>query len=211
MENQIQKLILLVPPMLIALTAHECAHAWTADKLGDPTARMLGRITLNPIKHLDPIGTLALFLSGMFGWAKPVPVNPRYFRDPTRSMMWVALAGPASNFFLAALFALAYKIMTLSIDPATLVFSNVWAPVFIMVKMGVVINVSLGVFNIIPVPPLDGSKALYHFLPYEQAKAFASIERYGFVILMLLIISGVLHKFMSPVVMTAVGVLTGGV
>ncbi len=108
-ENYIQNLLLLIPPMLLALTVHECAHGWVAWKLGDPTAKMLGRVTLNPLKHLDPIGTLAFVLSGMFGWAKPVPVNARNFHDPTKHMMYVSLAGPITNFFLAAVSAIVFR------------------------------------------------------------------------------------------------------
>ena len=105
LQGYILKIILTAPPILLALTIHECAHAWVANRLGDPTAKMLGRVTLNPIKHLDPIGTLMLFFSGLFGWAKPVPVNPRNFRNIGRDMMWVSLAGPLSNLALAAVSA----------------------------------------------------------------------------------------------------------
>ena len=105
LPNYIQRLIISAPPILLALTVHECSHAYTAYKLGDPTAKMLGRVTLNPIKHLDPIGTIMLFFSGLFGWAKPVPVNPRNFSNLSRDMMLTALAGPVSNLALAAFFA----------------------------------------------------------------------------------------------------------
>src|SRR4030066_814004 len=114
LQGYILKIILTAPPILLALTIHECAHAWVANRLGDPTAKMLGRVTLNPIKHLDPIGTLMLFFSGLFGWAKPVPINPRNFRNMSRSIVLVSLAGPLSNLALAALFAIAYKIFELA-------------------------------------------------------------------------------------------------
>src|SRR3990172_3152576 len=107
-EGFLQRTLLIGPPILLALTVHECAHAWVALKMGDPTAKMLGRITLNPIRHLDPLGTLALIFSGMFGWAKPVPINPRNFRNISSGMMWVALAGPLSNLALAAVSAVEY-------------------------------------------------------------------------------------------------------
>lgn len=211
-QEYLQKILLTTPPILLALTVHECAHAWTAYKLGDPTAKMLGRVTLNPIKHLDPIGTLALFLSGMFGWAKPVPVNPRYFKDPGKSMMWVALAGPATNLFLAAISALIYKVFIMS-GPSILgsVPLSVYRPLFIMVELSILINVSLAIFNLIPIPPLDGSKVLYNLMPADKAFAFSRIEPYGFVILIVLIMSGFINKFISPLVYFMVGILTGGV
>jgi len=209
-ESYIQRILLLAPPVLLALTVHECAHAWVADRLGDPTARVMGRVTLNPLKHLDAIGTIALFLSGMFGWARPVPVNPRNFRDPSRGMMIVSLAGPASNIALAALFAVAYKVF-LALGPSLVATQpGMVRPLFIMVELGVLINVSLAVFNMVPIPPLDGSKVLSHFLGPSRAFAFARIEPYGFIILLVLITTGMINRVVSPVVFALVGLLTGG-
>ncbi|HHL40489.1 MAG TPA: site-2 protease family protein [Deltaproteobacteria bacterium] len=207
-EDILLRTIIMAPPILLALSVHESAHAWAADRLGDHTARMLGRVTLNPIRHLDPVGTLAIFLSGMFGWAKPVPVNPRNFRDPGRAMMWVALAGPVTNLFLAALFAGVYKLFVAAGDPLG---GPVSRPLFLMVEMSIFLNVGLAVFNLIPVPPLDGSKVLANLLPSDKALTYLRIEPYGFMILLVLIFTGVIHSVMSPIVYLTVGLLMGGV
>jgi Zn-dependent protease len=210
LADYIQRILLLAPPILMALTIHECAHAWVASRMGDPTARMLGRVTLNPLKHLDPVGTAVLFISGMFGWAKPVPVNPRNFHNISKGMMLVALAGPAANLCLAAVFAIIYKGFLLWGAHIFAAAPGIYRPVFIMVEVSVIINVSLAVFNMIPVPPLDGSKVLTYLLPPSRAFAFSRIEPYGFMILLLLIVSGVINSVVSPLVFMMVGLLTGG-
>jgi Zn-dependent protease len=209
-EDFLQRILLIGPPILLALTVHECAHGYVALKMGDPTAKMLGRITLNPIKHLDPIGTLALFLSGMFGWAKPVPVNPRNFRNISQGMMWVALAGPLSNLALAVVSAIVYKVFIFAGPAMITSMPEVFLPLFKMVELSILINISLAVFNMIPVPPLDGSKVLANLLPPDKAFAFSRIEPYGFMILIVLIMTGVIHKFVSPLVFLTVGLLVGG-
>ncbi len=201
------QLLLTIPPILLALTVHECAHAWVADKLGDPTARMLGRVTLNPIKHLDPIGTIMLFLSGMFGWAKPVPVNPMNFADPSRGMMLTSIAGPASNLFLAALSALLLKLFTDTGLGYVVIEYPIFGAFIFMLYKSVIINISLAAFNLFPIPPLDGSKALMHFLPHRQAMSLMSLERYGFVILMLLVVTGVVGRVLGPIVRFSVNIL----
>jgi Zn-dependent protease len=211
MESNIQRLLLLIPPMLLALTCHELAHAWVANRLGDPTPRMLGRLTINPLKHLDPIGTLAIFLTGMFGWAKPVPVNPSNFRNPGKAMMWVALAGPVTNLCLAAIFAILAKVLIMSVGAFTLRTSPLLGPIYIMVNIGIVLNVALGIFNMVPIPPLDGSKVLMNILPYNRALAFSKIEPYGFIILMMLMFTGVLSRVMGPIIDITVGILTRGI
>ncbi len=210
MEEFIRITLLKVPPILLALTVHECAHAWVATRLGDHTARMLGRVTLNPVKHLDPIGTIVLFLSGMFGWAKPVPVNPLNFRDPSRGMMWVSVAGPGANLFLAAVFALIYRLLNIGGYTLSVMGSPVLGPLFIMIKFSIIINVSLAIFNMIPVPPLDGSKVLSHFLAADKALGYARIEPYGFLILMVLIVTGIVGKILSPLVLYTVNLLVWG-
>ncbi|MBI2413884.1 MAG: site-2 protease family protein [Deltaproteobacteria bacterium] len=210
-QDYILKILITGPPILLALTVHECAHAWTAYKLGDPTAKMLGRVTLNPLRHLDPLGTIALFFSGLFGWAKPVPINPRYFKHISRDMMWVALAGPLSNLFLAAVSALAHRVFLMGGFDFLRYIPGAYEPLSIMVEMSVIMNISLAVFNMVPVPPLDGSKVLSNLLPARSALSFSRLEPYGFIILILLIMSGFLNRFVSPLVYFMVGLLTGGI
>ncbi len=209
-QSFLHRIILIAPPVLLALTVHECAHAWVAYRMGDPTAKMLGRITLNPLKHLDPLGTIALFLSGMFGWAKPVPINPRNFRNISKGMMWVALAGPLANLTLAVVSALVYKLFILAAPAMLESMPGIFSPLFLMVKFSILINISLAVFNMIPIPPLDGSKVLVNFLPPDKAFAFSKIEPYGFFILILLIMSGVTHRIISPIVFFTAELLMGG-
>ena len=210
MESMIQDIAILAVPILLAVTFHEVAHGWVADKLGDPTARLLGRLTLNPIKHLDPIGTLVFFLTRMIGWAKPVPVNPLNFRDPLKGMMWVAIAGPVTNLFLAAVSAIILRLLLASdvlFDPTA---SVIIKPIAMMIQVSVIINVGLAVFNFIPIPPLDGSKVLMGLLSREQAEIFAKIEPYGFLILILLIMTDVFHIILSPIIRFTVNLLLGG-
>lgn len=209
-QEYLQRLLLTAPPILLALTVHECAHAWVAYRMGDPTAKMLGRVTLNPLKHLDPIGTIALFVSGMFGWAKPVPINPRNFRNLSKSLMLVSLAGPLSNLCLAAVFALVHKLFVFAGPELLGNYPGIYRPLFIMVELSIILNVSLAIFNLVPIPPLDGSKVLSSMLPADKAFAFSRIEPYGFIILITLIMTGTLNKFVSPVVFLLVGLLTGG-
>lgn len=208
--STIQDIAILAAPILIAVTFHEVAHGWIADRLGDPTARLLGRLTLNPIKHLDPIGTLVFFLTRMIGWAKPVPVNPLNFRDPLKGMMWVAIAGPATNLFLAAVSAAILRLLIASgilFDPS---MSFVMEPVYKMIYMSVIINVGLAVFNFIPIPPLDGSKILMGLLSRDQAHVFARLEPYGFIILILFIMTNIDRMVLSPIIGFTVSLLLGG-
>ena len=207
----IQDIAILAAPILIAVTFHEVAHGWVAERLGDPTARLLGRLTLNPIKHLDPIGTLVFFLTRMIGWAKPVPVNPLNFRDPLNGMMWVAIAGPVTNLFLAAVSAAILRLLIASsilFDPS---ISFVMEPIRMMIYMSVIINVGLAVFNFIPIPPLDGSKVLMGLLSREQAEVFARLEPYGFIILILFIMTNIDRMILSPIIGFTVSLLLGGI
>ena len=188
------RLVLQIPALLVAVTVHELAHALVADRLGDPTPRRLGRITLNPLPHIDPIGALAFVLAG-FGWAKPVPVSARYLRHPSRDMAWVAAAGPVTNFVVAFVALVALRVLShvggavpFVSDPLTGVLF--WTYVF---------NLALGIFNLIPLPPLDGG----HFLPYLFPRAswgfIHQLEQVGPFVLILLVLTGATQYVVQPV------------
>lgn len=190
----IQKLAVWALPVIFAITLHEVAHGWVANKLGDPTAKMLGRITLNPIKHIDPLGTIVvpgvlLALGGfVFGWAKAVPITPNNFKKPRQGMAIVAVAGPASNFLMALFWAAILKI-GLVLQPTQpdigqfLIYSGV---------AGVTINLVLMVLNLLPIPPLDGSRVLSWLMPKKWAFYYLRYENYGFIVLVALLLLGVL-------------------
>jgi len=188
--------------LLFSLTVHEMAHAWTADRLGDPTARLQGRVSLNPIVHADPIGTvifpLVSMISGamLIGWAKPVPVNLRYLHHPRRDYMLVAAAGPASNLILAVCAAVVLAIVPVS--PQTLGESNVSVPIATLLTRMVNLNVLLAVFNMLPIPPLDGGNVLAGLLPPNVAGLFNKVRPYGFVLLYALILSNGFSYIVIP-------------
>lgn len=201
-------------PAILGIILHEVAHGWVARRCGDPTAEQAGRLTLNPLPHIDPMG-LAVFgltsLTGsfVFGWAKPVPVDPRYFRKPERDMMLVALAGPATNFILAVIFGLLLYIFVFWLPYAQLKDSIFYRFALSSCEAGVVINFGLGWLNLIPIPPLDGSKILAYFLPMQTAWKFMSWGKYGFIILLLLLFTGILGKILGPLVKySSIGVFT---
>lgn len=201
MNQFILELIILAPPILLALTFHEFAHGYVAHRLGDPTAQALGRLSLNPLRHLDPIGTIAFFII-KFGWAKPVPVNPRYFADPKKDMLWVALAGPVTNLALAvasAVFAKTLWLLT-SFLPQSSLISAIILPLNAMLLASVWINLVLCIFNFLPIPPLDGSRILTGLLPDRLAAQYLQFERYGFIIILILAFSGMLSKVIMPVI-----------
>jgi Zn-dependent protease len=188
--------------LLFSLTVHEMAHAWTADRLGDPTARLLGRVSLNPIVHADPIGTvlfpLIALVSGapLIGWAKPVPVSSGRLGNPRRDFILVAAAGPASNLLMA--FAAAGVLSVLPISPQTLGEANISVPVATILSQGMRLNVLLAVFNLIPIPPLDGGNVLAGLLPYRLAASFNRLRPYGFLLLYALIFSGGFNYLVIP-------------
>ena len=189
--------------LLFSLTVHEMAHAFTADRLGDPTARQLGRISLNPIVHADPYGTILFPLLAMIGgvpligWAKPVPVNVRHLRSPRRDYVLVAAAGPASNLVLA--FAAALALRSMSVSPFTLGEPNVSAPIATLLSRAIQVNVLLAVFNMIPIPPLDGGTVLGGLLPRPLAYRFDSLVRpYGFILLYALMLTRGFEYLVMP-------------
>ena len=193
--NLIQTVLIYALPVLFAITIHEAAHGYVARYLGDNTAYMMGRVTLNPIKHIDPVGTILMPLmlyfatSGafLFGYAKPVPVNFGQLRHPKRDMIWVALAGPASNFIQAILWAIAFTVLA---------GTGVEERFFIeMAKAGILVNLVMWAFNLFPLPPLDGGRILVGLLPHRQAYAVSRIEPWGFFIVLGLVLLGVVGTY----------------
>ena len=189
MDAILMKLSVMLVPALLAIILHEVAHGYMADRLGDPTARLLGRLNLNPLRHLDPIGTVAIFVFG-FGWARPVPVNAGNLRNPRRDMIWVSLAGPLTNLFLAILSVLLLRGISL-LESTSLVdsafFIEFARPLRIMAAFSLYINALLGIFNLMPIPPLDGGRVLAGILPGKQAIWLSRFEPFGFILLLLLI------------------------
>jgi len=194
--------LMALPAILIALSMHELSHGWVSNKLGDPTPKMQGRLTLNPLAHLDLVGTICLFFFH-FGWAKPVQINTQYYKHPKRDIILVSLAGVVMNFILAfvTLFivALMEKYMAPMV-PHTESAVRLYNIVSQMFFYGVTINLGLGVFNLIPVPPLDGSKVLFAVLPSRYYNSILKYEQYGMIILMVLLFTNVITKIMTPCV-----------
>lgn len=186
-------LLLSLPIVLLSLSVHETAHGFVAYKLGDPTAKNLGRLTLNPIKHLNPIGFLCMLLFG-FGWANPVPINTRYFKNPKRDMALSALAGPLSNLLLAVVFALLWRAEVAVMGTVGLTDANFMIFYFLTTffKLGITLNVTLAVFNLIPCPPLDGSRIFFYFLPPNLYFKVMQYEQYISLALMLALFLGLL-------------------
>ena len=203
----IQKIAIDALPVIFAITVHEAAHGYAARYFGDMTAHLAGRISLNPIKHIDPFGTILvpalMMMAGgiLFGWAKPVPVDFSRLRNPKRDMLWVAAAGPASNLVMAILWVFALKFSAGL--PAYL-----GVPFELMAQAGVMINVVLMVLNLLPLPPLDGGRIAVSLLPHHLAYRYAKVERYGFIILIVLLFTGVLAKILQPLIFGVISLIS---
>lgn len=198
----ISTLFVFVIPVIFAVTVHEVAHGWVASQFGDQTARSMGRLTLNPIKHIDPVGTIVVpaimyFASGfIFGWAKPVPINWRNLGHPRRDMAIVAIAGPAANLLMLLFWAMSAKIIMLLGNDS----NHLTQLLFIMSNIGIMINIVLMILNLFPILPLDGGRVLTAMLPRNLAISFSRMEPYGLIILVVLLLSGVLWKILLPVI-----------
>jgi Zn-dependent protease len=209
-STQIIGLVISALPILIAITFHEVSHGYVAYRLGDPTAKMLGRLTLNPIPHIDLFGTIILplmlfYLTNgrfVFGYAKPVPINPMNFKKPREGMAISAAAGPVTNILLAVASFLIWKGLITplaSLAPGT-ISETVLRPLAMIMQSSIVVNVVLAVFNMIPIPPLDGGRVLTGLLPHRQAMSFSRIEPFGFIIVIILIYSGIANLIIMPVI-----------
>jgi Zn-dependent protease len=182
--------ILIAPPILLALSFHEFAHGWVADRLGDPTARQAGRLTMNPLAHLDVVGTIMLFIAHI-GWAKPVPVNPYNLGNPKRDTVLVSLAGPVSNLIMAAAFGQVIR----AFDSGGLLESTTLPRALLIIMVyGVIINIALAAFNMIPIPPLDGSRILGGLLPTHLEREYRKLDRFGPMLVLVLVMGGYMLK-----------------
>lgn len=202
-DTIIQQIAVYAIPMIFAITLHEAAHAFMAHKYGDDTAMLLGRLSLNPFRHIDFIGTIILPLLGVilggfiFGWAKPVPINFNRLKNPKVDLFWIAFAGPAANFVMALVWALILKLSA---------YLNAYfgTPLNLMAQAGIAVNISLMILNLIPILPLDGGRMLFSLLPEKQAIAYARVERYGMWILIALLLFGGLNYVIKPLYLSIV-------
>ncbi len=205
--DAVQRVTIYVLPVIFAITVHEAAHGYAARHYGDMTAAAAGRISLNPLRHIDPVGTLlipalTLLIGGiLFGWAKPVPVNFGRLRHPKRDMLWVAAAGPGANLVMALMWALAIKISAFLPQYAAL-------PLALMGAAGIMINTVLMVLNLLPLPPLDGGRIAVSLLPHPWAWKFSRIEPYGFIILLVLMFTHILGAILWPFIMAVFNLIS---
>ncbi len=207
-ENYIREIALLIFPVLVAVVFHELAHGYVAYLCGDPTAKNAGRLTLNPLKHLDPIGTIVFLVTRMIGWAKPVPINPLYFRNYRRDLIFVSVAGPATNFLIAFVAGIVLKILYGVHVNNAFIYYKILLPLAIILKFTVQINIALCFFNLLPVPPLDGSKILMAILPENLNRYYSYLEPFGFVIILILLFTNMLDKILIPLIYTFTNLLT---
>jgi Zn-dependent protease len=216
--NTIQKIVVIAPPLIFAIVLHEVAHGWIANKLGDHTARDMGRLTLNPIPHIDLFGTIIMPIlcilahSPIFGYAKPVPINPYNFKDPKKGMAISSIAGPGINIIMAISFSLLLRVIMPAVEGSLPMQSSKLfvMPLALMFGYGVIINVALAILNLIPIPPLDGSRIVYWILPDKYDTAYYKLERYGLIILVLLLYTNILGRIIMPIINPIVTLLLGG-
>ena len=196
MNFSLQDLAFTIPAVLIAIVLHEWAHGFISYKLGDPNPKYDGRLSLNPLKHLDPMGTLCLLLF-RFGWAKPVQVNPNYYKDKKMGMVLTALAGPVMNFIIA--FITLFIMMAILKFKPDFFYNSILSYLFVVLDYTAIMSIGLGVFNLLPIPPLDGSKVLLSFLPEKMYFGYMKYERYGMLILLVLLGFGLFSTVLSPI------------
>jgi len=217
-QSILRQLAISAPAILIAITFHEVAHGWIANKLGDPTAKFMGRLTLNPLSHIDPVGTvlmpalLIIFSQGqfVFGYARPVPINPFNFKNPRKGMALSAAGGPITNILLALLSALLIRLLIVPLSGVVpeAVAESVLKPLYLMLSSSVIINIVLAAFNLIPVPPLDGGRILVGLVSERQAVALSKLEPYGMIIVIILIVTGIARLFITPIVKVLLTILS---
>jgi Zn-dependent protease len=215
--NVMQKIAVMALPLIFAIVLHEVAHGWVANRLGDHTARDMGRLTLNPIPHIDLFGTVLFPIlcivigSPIFGYAKPVPINPYNFKNPKKGMAISSLAGPGVNILMAILFVLLLRLIGFLDGRIPQPYWNWFAvPFAYMLVYGIMINVVLAVLNLVPIPPLDGSRVAYWLLPAKQAAAYYRLERFGLLIILALFYFGILSRIISPIIEFILTFLVGG-
>jgi len=209
----IMELILVLPILLLSLSIHEYSHGYVSYLLGDPTPKQNGRLTLNPIAHLDLMGSLVLIITRRIGWAKPVPINPRYYKNPRKGLMIVGIAGPGSNLIMAGFFAIIFRTVMFfaninSVGAISTQLSNTQYIILRFLLLAVVVNLSLGFFNLLPIPPLDGSNILRGLIPSNFDKYLNKLQGpIGMVILLILAYTGILWGMISPFVNFFLGIL----